>query len=507
MAISTQIERINASRDTIREKLIELGISGVTSTSKLDALAEAIEGIVNKGAVEVTIMEGTSYTIPAGYHNGSGVVTALTDTEGDQERYQLQTKTVTPTKSSQSVSSDEGYYGLASVTVAAIPAAYQNVSSVTAEAENVLAGKIIVTSDGTVTTGTMVNNGNVAKILDATTVSYTIPAGYHSGGGKVTISLDEKSVTPSESEQVITPTAGKVLSKVTVAKIPQKYGNTEDATIDASKVLAGEVAYGTEDDTNGNPKAVKIEGTMPNQGSKTFSLDTTNTKVTIPEGYYNGTGFASISTETKSATPSTSEQEIKPSSGKVLSKVTVAAIPSSYGNTSDATVTAGDILDGQIAYGKDANGNAIKIEGTMPNNGRVLQTLDTATKSYSIPAGYHDGAGRVSITTETKSATPSKSSQTIKPTTGSVLESVTVEAIPDKYQDVSGVTATAADVLAGEKFVDSDGAVVTGTMANNGTISHLIDGLTETSYTVPAGYTAGGTVSLSNAIELALADI
>ena len=44
-------------------------------------------------------------------------------------------------------------------------------------------------------------------------------------------------------------------------------------------------------------------------------------------------------------------------------------------------------------------------------------------------------------------------------------------------------------------------------MNNNGEINATIDGLTVTSYSVPAGYTAGGTVSLTDDIEQALAAI
>ncbi len=88
-----------------------------------------------------------------------------------------------------------------------------------------------------------------------------------------------------------------------------------------------------------------------------------------------------------------------------------------------------------------------------------------------------------------------------------MLSKVTVGAIPAAYQDVSGVTATAADVLTGKKIVDAKGALVSGSMANNGAVSGAIDGLTTTSYSVPAGYTSGGSVSLTSDIEEALAAI
>lgn len=278
MSISTELSRIQANRNTIRAKLVELGMA--TSVDKLDALASAIEGIVNRGAVSVEILEGTTYTIPAGYHNGSGVVKALTDTEEETEKYKTQAKTVTPTKKQQSVTPDVGYYALSSVTVGAIPDAYQDVSSVDATAGDVLTGKIFVASDGTVVTGTMANNGAVSKTLDGTTISYTIPKGYHSGTGKVQIVLETKTVTPTKSVQDITPTAGKVLSKVTVAAIPDNYIDTSDADAVAANILADKTAY---------VKGAKVEGTMPNNGTTGGSIDgLTTTSYTIPSGYTSG---------------------------------------------------------------------------------------------------------------------------------------------------------------------------------------------------------------------------
>ena len=90
---------------------------------------------------------------------------------------------------------------MSGVSIAAIPEAYQDVSSVNATAADVLSPKVIVTSDGTATTGTMPNNGAVSASLDATTgkQSYTVPAGYHNGSGTVSITLETKSATPTTS--------------------------------------------------------------------------------------------------------------------------------------------------------------------------------------------------------------------------------------------------------------------------------------------------------------------
>lgn len=274
MSIATEISRIQANKNTIRAKLVELGMAN--STDNLDTLAAAIDDLVNRGAVSVSVKEGESYTIPAGYHNGSGTVSGVSGGGS----YNLQSKAATPTKKQQSVTPDSGYYGLSDVTIAAIPDAYQDVSSVTATAGDVLTGKIYVTADGTVTTGTMANNGAVSQTLTATTISYTIPKGYHSGTGKVQIVLEEKSVTPTKSSQTVTPTTGKVLSKVTVAAIPAEYITTSDADAAAADILAGKTAY-----VDGS----KVTGSMANNGAISKTIDgLTSTSASIPSGYTSG---------------------------------------------------------------------------------------------------------------------------------------------------------------------------------------------------------------------------
>lgn len=277
MSISTEISRIQTDRNTIRAKLVELGMA--TNTDNLDKLAAAIEGLVNRGAVSVTVQEGETYTIPAGYHNGSGTVSGVSGGGS----YNLQSKTATPTKKQQSIVPDNGYFGLSDVTVAPIPDAFQDVTSVTAGAGDVLTGKVYVTSTGVVTAGTMANNGAVNKTLDVTTITYTIPKGYHSGSGTVKITLEEKTVTPTKSTQTVTPTSGKVLSKVTVNPIPANYADYSGVTAVASEVLESRDFL----NSDGNIEA----GTMVNQGQYLYTMDgLTQAEVQIPEGYHDGSG-------------------------------------------------------------------------------------------------------------------------------------------------------------------------------------------------------------------------
>ena len=398
MSTATEITRLTGARNTIRDKLIDLGLAA--STDKLDTLATAIDGIANRGAVSAQVQEGDTYTIPAGYHNGSGTVSGVSG----GGNYSLQSKSITPTKSQQSVTPDSGYYGLSDVTVAAIPEAYQNVSSVTATAGDVLASKIFVDSAGTSVTGTMANNGAVSKTLDATSnnQTYTVPVGYHNGSGQVKITLETKSATPTTSSQTITPTSGKVLSQVTVNAIPTNYADTTDDDAVAADILSGKVAHSYNSTTGA---AVEVTGTMANNGavSKTLDATTNNQSYTVPAGYHNGSGTVSIVLETKSATPSTSSQNITPTSGKVLSKVTVAAIPAQYGDTTGDTATAAYVLAGYKAH-TISNGSATQITGSMTNNGAISGTIDgLTTTSYTIPSGYTTG-GSVSLTNDIETA-------------------------------------------------------------------------------------------------------
>lgn len=288
MSVATHLASIEASRNTIRNKLIELGLA--QSSDKLEKLAAAVESIINQGAVSVTIKEGDTYTIPAGIHNGNGTVSAV----GGGGNYNLQAKTATPTKKQQNIAPDSGFYGLSGVTVAAIPEAYQDTSSVTAGAGDVLTGKIFVTADGTVTPGEMVNNGAVNKTLDVTTISYTIPKGYHSGSGTVKLVLETKTVTPTKSVQEVTPASGKVLSKVTVAAIPDKYQDVSGVTTTAANVLDG--TYFVD-----NAGAL-TEGTMPENGAVNASIDgLTTTSYTIPAGHHNGNGKVSLTNDIENA--------------------------------------------------------------------------------------------------------------------------------------------------------------------------------------------------------------
>lgn len=141
-------------------------------------------------------------------------------------------------------------------------------------------------------------------------------------------------------------------------------------------------------------------------------------------------------------------------------------------DTSDDSATASEILASKTAHARST-----KLTGTMPDNGGVRGTISSVSGSYTVPQGYHDGSGTVSIATteqakliaenirdgvtilgvegtmsgsedvksQTKTVTPTFTSQQILPDTGYThLSQVTVNAIPITYTDNSagGKTVT-----------------------------------------------------------------
>lgn len=189
--------------------------------------------------------------------------------------------------------------------------------------------------------------------------------------------------------------------------------------------------------------------------------------------------------------------------------------------------------------GDDLEACVTAVEG-IADNGAVSGNISAVAQQYTIPAGYHNGQGKVQIAAaeqakiiesniksgvsilgvigsyagegvnlQEKTVTPTKQIQNIVADEGyDGLSAVTVNPIPSNYADVSGVTATAADVLANKVFVTAAGQETAGTMVNNGAAAGTIDGMVATSYTIPAGYHNGsGTVTLTDSVENALAAI
>lgn len=176
--------------------------------------------------------------------------------------------------------------------------------------------------------------------------------------------------------------------------------------------------------------------------------------------------------QSKSATPSETAQEITPDTGYTgLSKVNVGAVSSTYvgsGITRNPTPTAsGKTVTIPAGY-YSAQTTKDVATATQATPSISVSEAGLITASATQPAGYVS-AGTKSATQQlttqaAKTVTPTKSEQTAVAKGVFTTGIVKVGAIPAAYQDVTGVTAAAGDVVSGKKIVSSTGAVVNGTL-------------------------------------------
>ena len=105
-------------------------------------------------------------------------------------------------------------------------------------------------------------------------------------------------------------------------------------------------------------------------------------------------------------------------------------------STKDSDTTDADATASEILYGKTAYVNKNKITGQMTNNGSVTGTITTKAQEYTIPAGYHDGTGKVSIS----------STEQNKIISSNILSGVTILGVTGSVSPSSSVTSGAVNV-------------------------------------------------------------
>ena len=356
--------KIESIEDHVTLASYEASYLGLGDDLKLAPTAIALAGILNKGTIKVSVKEGESYTLNAGYYEG-GTVTGIAG-GGD---YDLETPAaVIPTTAQQIITPSEGYYGLKQVTVNAIPTQYKDTTGTNGTtAADVLDGKYVVTTAGKIE-GSMTNNGAVDVTLTTTTSSYIVPVGYHNGKGTVKVSVDNTvSITPTESEQTINAPLNAFMGKVTVAAIDKSVYLpkwTEDATAVAGDILSGKKSY---------VDGTLVTGSMVDSttwDAAAHTLNTTTTSIAIPAGYHDGTGTVAVTLQSKTATapaPGVAKQTITPDNGNLLSSVIVPALDSKYQDVSGVTAIASHVCAGYKYV--DASGTL--VTGTLADSGEL----------------------------------------------------------------------------------------------------------------------------------------
>ena len=360
---------------------------------------------------------------------------------GEPVNINNQAKTVTPTKSEQTIKHDDGYTGLGTVTVNPIPDDY-----------------IIPTGNISIT-----ENGTAINVHD-----------YDNATVNVQPSLQEKLVTLSRDSQDITSDSGYYgLSRVSVPGIPSEYivpsgakTITTNGTVNVTEFAEAKV--------NVQP-ALQDKTATPTKSAQQIKADTTYyglgtvTVAPIPDNYVIPTGNVSITSngthnvsgkvnavvnvkpalEAKTVSPMTTSQVITPSSADYygLSKVTVNAVDS----TIDSNIKASNIVKGVSILGVEggytpstesksvsldfSSGSTINV--TPTNENTYLTSVSISKPLELVPANIANGTTIAGITgtyvtpisTESKTITDisfASGNYKITPSAGKYLESVTV---------------------------------------------------------------------------------
>lgn len=120
--------------------------------------------------------------------------------------------------------------------------------------------------------------------------------------------------------------------------------------------------------------------TTPSLQSKTATPSTSQQTITADNGYdgLSQVTVGAIQTETKTATPTTSQQTINATSGKFMTSVTVGAVTSSI----DANITAGNIKSGTTILG--VTGSYTGASATVATTTATVGSSNASSLAFTV---------------------------------------------------------------------------------------------------------------------------
>ena len=366
----------------------------------------------------------------------------------------LQTKSVSPSESSQNVTPDAGYDGLSRVTVGAIQTETKTVTSngtVTPSSGKYLKQVTvnvptsgIDTSDATATAGDMAEG--VTAYVKGKKVTGTIQKAstvYNLGVPEVQAAkINDTRIRlemPTLSGPYIVDRGVTVRVGINSDEISNVLGDATPGDVASGKTFSAGGGFTMVGTATASTPSLQEKSVAPTESAQSVT----------PDSGYDGLSkvtVGAIQTETKTVT---ANGTVTPSSGKYLKQVTVN-VPSSGIDTSDATATAGKILQGATAY----------VKGE-----KVTGTIEYYPKGSITSRGYTtNGAENVSVTTiQSKKYLEIKSPTITDPVAFLAKSKVSCGTLLSNLGD-----ATAADVAEGKTFTSAAGLKVTGTHVCSG---------------------------------------
>lgn len=351
-----------------------------SSTSQVAVAADTyVKGQISVAAVPTetkTITANGTYTPSTGKYFSKVTVSIA----GNSPTYQA--KTITPTTTKQTINPDNGYDALSSVTVNAIQT----------ETKSITSNGTYTPTDGKYFSSVTVNvPSSGIDTSDATATATDIASGKtaYVNGELITGSIQETSNDGSlyalgtgTLRQLV---AGSVVvsarEKADVLRRKGTHLGMEVSLSTFGDATAADVAKGK---TFTSAAGIKVTGTAttstssPSLQTKTVSPSTSQQTITADDGYdgLSSVTINAINTQTKSATPTTSQQTISADSGKYLTSVTVSAIQTetkSITNNGTYTPTSGKYFNSvtvNVPYqtyrtGSGAPSNSLGSDGDL----------------------------------------------------------------------------------------------------------------------------------------------
>lgn len=234
---STSVQTVTADSgydalSDVTVNAIQTETKSVTPTTSTQKVTPTSGKYLTEVSISAIQTETKSVTSNGTYKPTSGKYFSSVTVNVPSETFNTQTKTVTPTESTQTISPDNGYNGLSSVTINPISSTYIG-SAVPKKGATTITPNS--NSQTAISSGTYATGNIIVSAVPTETKSITANGTYTPSNGKYFSSVNvnvvgdafdiqSKSITPTESEQIVTPDAGyDGLSSVTVGAISSTY--------------------------------------------------------------------------------------------------------------------------------------------------------------------------------------------------------------------------------------------------------------------------------------------